>query len=575
MTDRLSIALAQINPTVGDIAGNLALIRAARAEAASAGADLVVCTELCVTGYPPEDLILKPAFLHDALSTVDELIADTADGGPGLLIGAPWLDDALRKANGAFNPFTSMLASDGHSAVYNAALLIDGGALCGWRGKYELCNYSVFDEKRVFKQGALPGPMNFRGVRLGAVICEDLWHPDVTECLVESGAEILITINGSHFDADKPERRIATAVRRVRETGLPLIYVNQVGGQDDIVFDGDSFVLNADCGLKAKLPTFEPALAVTGWQRGDDDLWRCTAGECVPPAEGLEGVYGALMLGLRDYIRKNGFPGVILGLSGGIDSALSAAVAVDALGPEGVHCVMMPSPYTAPESLEDAAEVARLLGLKLDEIPIMPGMQAFDRMLEPHFNGLSADITEENIQARLRGMVLMALSNKFGKMVLSTGNKSELAVGYATLYGDMCGGYNVLKDVYKTKVFQLAAWRNQVLPRGARGPAGRVIPERVITKPPSAELKPEQTDQDSLPPYEELDDILECLVERESPVADVVARGHEPETVAKVWRMLDNAEYKRRQAAPGVRVTIRDFARDRRYPITNAFKGPL
>ncbi len=561
MTDRLSIALAQINPTVGDLRGNLLRLRAARAAAAEAGADLLVGPELCISGYPPEDLVLKPDFLNAVAAAVGELAAETADGGPALLIGAPWREDPA-----AETPL--------RGKVYNAALLLDGGKVAAARYKYDLPNYGVFDEKRVFAAGPLPGPVSFRGVRLGVMVCEDMWTPEVTECLEESGAEILIVPNGSPFETDKLDERQQLAVRRVTESGLPLVYVNQVGGQDELVFDGASFVLNADCRLAGQLPAFAETLALSEWTR-ESDGWTCARADTVPPPEGLEATYRALMLGLHDYVRKSGFPGVVIGLSGGVDSALSAVIAADALGPEQVHCVMMPSPYTSAHSLEDAAELAQLNGLRLDEIAIQPAMQAFAGMLGPVFDALPPDTTEENIQARTRGITLMAISNKLGKMVLSTGNKSEMSVGYATLYGDMCGGFNVLKDVYKTTVYALCRWRNQQKPESALGPAGRVVPERILTKAPSAELKPDQTDQDSLPPYDELDDILTCLIEHEMSLAEIVGRGHAEAVVAKTWRMLENAEYKRRQAPPGVKITRRSFGRDRRYPIVNAFKGPL
>jgi NAD+ synthase len=562
MSDRLKIALAQINPTVGDLAGNAELIRKARAEAAGQGADLAVATELSISGYPPEDLVLKPAFVAACREAVEALAKETGDGGPGLIVGSPWLEQAASEV--------------GHSRPFNAALLLDGGKIQTWRAKYDLPNYSVFDEKRVFRAGPLPGPVNFRGVRLGLMVCEDMWTGEVSECLEESGAEILVVPNGSPYERDKADQRLQLAVARVTETGLPLVYVNQVGGQDELVFDGGSFAMNADCTLAAQLPMFEETVVTTEWVRGDGDgdAWRAADGPRTAPLEGAEAVYRALMLGLRDYVNKNGFPGVVLGLSGGIDSALSAAAAADALGPQRVRALMMPSPYTSRDSLADAAECADLLGIALDEVGIEPAMGAFEAMLGPLFDGLPADTTEENIQARARGLALMAVSNKLGHMVLSTGNKSEMSVGYATLYGDMCGGYNVLKDVYKTTVYQLARWRNQEHPGGALGPSGRVIPERIITKAPTAELRPNQTDQDSLPPYEALDDILEGLIEHEMGVDEIAARGHEAVTVNRVWRLLENAEYKRRQAPPGVKITSRAFGRDRRYPITNAFKGP-
>jgi len=553
MTDQLTIGLAQINPTVGNLPGNVAGITEAAEEAARAGADLVVFGELAVSGYPPEDLVLKPAFQESVEAAVAELAALTADGGPGLLVGAPWRVEG---------------------ALYNAALLLEAGEVAAVRLKHELPNYGVFDEKRVFAAGPLPGPIPFRGVRLGVMVCEDMWFPDVAECLDESGAEIFVVINGSPFETDKLDDRLNYAVARITESDLPLIYVNLVGGQDELVFDGGSFVLGADRSLRAKAPSFEDEVLITEWRRAGDS-WSCDSGPVASAGELTEATYRAMVLGLRDYVNKNGFPGVLLGLSGGIDSALSAAVAVDALGPDRVHCVMMPSPYTSTESLDDAAECARLLGVKLDQVNIEPAMQAFGTMLEGAFEKTQADTTEENVQARSRGLTLMALSNKFGSMVLSTGNKSEMSVGYATLYGDMCGGYSVLKDVYKTTVYAVSNWRNQHRPAGALGPDGRVIPERIITKAPTAELKPDQTDQDTLPPYEELDDILHCLIEEDMALADIVARGHTEETVRRVWRMLDLAEYKRRQAPPGVKTTRRAFGRDRRYPITNSFQDQI
>ena len=562
MTDTLAIALAQINPVVGDIAGNLALIRRRRAEAAALGADLVITTELSVSGYPPEDLVLKRQFLDEVRTAVEALAAETADGGPALIVGAPWLED--ERPHGALRQH-----------VVNSAFVLDGGAIIGRSDKRELPNYGVFDEVRVFKSGPLPGPIACRGVRLGLAICEDIGTEDVCECLQESGAEIIVSPNGSPYEAGKADERLQLCIARVSETGLPLIYVNQIGGQDELVFDGGSLVLDSDFTLRVQLPVFREALVLTQWHRGTEGGWHCADALTEVPEEGMEPIYGALMVGLRDYVNKNKFPGVVLGLSGGIDSALSAVVAVDALGPERVRCVMMPSPYTSRESVDDAMEAARLLGTPLDTVAIDPAMKAFSGMLAPLFDGLPPDTTEENVQARSRMVTLMALSNKLGHMVLSTGNKSEMSVGYATLYGDMAGGFNVLKDVYKTTVFALSRWRNQALPKGALGPAGRVVPENIITKPPSAELKPDQTDQDTLPPYETLDGILECLIEEEMSVTDIVARGYDRDTVNRIWRMLENAEYKRRQACPGVKITRRAFGRDRRYPITNAFKGPL
>ena len=551
MTDTLAIALAQLNPTVGDLEGNKALILRARGRAAAQGADLVVCTELVVTGYPPEDLVLKPMFQEQARAVVEALAAATGDGGPALLVGAPWVEEGK---------------------LYNALLLLDDGAVAARRYKYELPNYGVFDEVRVFARAGLPGPIPFRGVRLGAMVCEDLWFPEVAECLAESGAEIMIAINGSPFESDKGDTRLNLAVARIGETGLPLIYVNQVGGQDELVFDGASFVLGADHGLCAQAPAFEEALLLTRWSRQGDG-WHCEPGLRAALPEGMAASYRGMTVALADYVGKNGFPGVLIGLSGGIDSALTAAVAVDALGPERVFCVAMPSRYTAQSSLDDAAECARLLGVRHEVVAIEPAVEALGAMLAPLFAGRAADATEENIQARVRGVILMAVSNKLGHMVLTTGNKSELSVGYATLYGDMCGGYSVLKDVYKTAVFEMVHWRNGNWMEGLRGPQGRVIPEAIIAKPPSAELRPDQTDQDTLPPYDVLDDVLQGLVEEERSSAEITARGHAAETVERIWRMLDVAEYKRRQAPPGIKLTPRSFGKDRRYPITNRYRG--
>ena len=549
--------MAQANPTVGDIAGNLALARRLRAEAADLGADLVVLPELFLVGYPPEDLVLKPAVCEHARHALEELTRDTADGGPALVVGAPWRDGGR---------------------LYNAAFVLGDGAVVGRVYKHALPNYGVFDEKRVFQPGPMPGPVRLplRGggsVRLGLMVCEDMWVEDVAEALGESGAEILVIPNGSPFEHGKQDVRLQLAVARVTETGLPLVYVNQVGGQDELVFDGGSFALDAERRLVAQAPGFVEDLTLLRWGRGADDrLAPLERGPIAPPLPDLEMIYQAMVLGLRDYVDKNRFPGVVLGMSGGIDSALSAAVAVDALGPERVHAVMMPSRYTSRDSLEDAATCSQRLGIRLDEVPIEAAVNAFHHMLAPIFANRAPDTTEENIQSRIRGVTLMAISNKLGAMVLTTGNKSEMSVGYATLYGDMCGGYSVLKDVYKTTVFALSRWRNQTHPRGMAGPPGEVIPDRIITKPPTAELRDNQKDEDSLPPYDILDRILTGLVEDDLSPRELVARGFAADTVRRVSNLLDLAEYKRRQAPPGVKITAKAFGRDRRYPITNAFR---
>ena len=548
MTDRLTIALAQLNASVGDLAGNADAILAARALVPAA--DLLVTPELSIVGYPPEDLVLKPALVEAAKVQVERLAQATADGGPALLVGAPWAEDGV---------------------LYNAMLLLDGGRIAGITRKHDLPNYGTFDEKRLFSAGPLPGPMNLRGVRIGVPVCEDMWTPDVCECLAETGAELLIVPNGSPFEVGKDDRRLNLAVTRVVETGLPLVYLNRVGGQDELVFDGASFVLNATRTLAHQLPDWDDTIRLTDWVRGESG-WTCAAGELSKQDDDPADVYHAMLVGLRDYVNRNRFPGVVLGLSGGIDSALSAAVAVDALGADRVWCVMLPSPFTSQDSLDDAAECARLLGCRLDTVRAEPAMTAFDAMLVPLFEGRARDTTEENIQSRIRGLTLMGLSNKFGPMLLTTGNKSEMSVGYATIYGDMAGGYSVLKDLYKTTVFRVCEWRNAHKPRLGLGPAGPVMPTNVITKPPTAELRENQTDQDSLPPYDLLDRILYGLVEQERSASDLIAEGLDAATVARIERLLYIAEYKRRQAPPGVKIGRRNFGRDRRYPISNAFR---
>jgi NAD+ synthase len=556
-TDRLAIAVAQLNPIVGDISGNLQRARAARATAARDGADLVAFSELFIAGYPPEDLVLKPAFQAACRAAIENLARETGDGGPAVLIGTPWLDD---------------------KKLYNAYALLAEGRVKAIRFKVNLPNYGVFDEKRVFASGPVPGPVNFRDVRLGLPICEDTWtdwgdYENVVECLAETGAEFLLVPNGSPYWRGKADIRLNVSVARVTEAALPLIYVNQVGGQDELVFDGASFALNADRSVAFQLPAFTEAVVTTRWSRTNSG-WRCLAGPIAAVEDSDQSDYTACMLGLRDYVDKNGFAGVVLGLSGGIDSALCAALATDALGAERVRTVMLPFRYTAQQSLEDAAAIARALGVRYDVVPIESAVKGLESALAVIFAGKSRDVTEENLQARTRGVVLMAISNKFGLMVVTTGNKSEMSVGYATLYGDMNGGFNPIKDLYKTEVYRLARLRNRWKPDGALGPDGPVIVENVLTRAPSAELRENQTDQDTLPPYDVLDAILQRLVEGEEPTSTIVAAGFDRDTVMKVERMLYLAEYKRRQAAPGVKVTLRNFGRDRRYPVVNRFRDP-
>ena len=554
-TAEFRITLAQLNPTVGDVSGNAAKARAARDKAQADGADLVVLPELFITGYPPEDLVLKPAFQAACREAVEALARETAGGGPAVLIGTPWVEDGK---------------------LYNACALLDGGRIAALRFKANLPNYGVFDEKRLFARGPASGPVTVKGVRVGVPICEDIWleesedYENVVECLAETGAEILVVPNGSPYARDKNDLRLSIVVARVTESGLPMVYLNQIGGQDELVFDGASFVLNADLSVAAQLPCFEENITTLTWRR-EGDGWRCS-GPVAPLLEGDKGDYVACVLGLRDYVRKNGFPGVLLGVSGGIDSALCAAIAVDALGADKVRGIMLPFKYTAQISLDDAAKLTRALDIHYEVLPIADAVNGFEKILAVPFAGLARDITEENLQARTRGTLLMALSNKTGAMVVTTGNKSEMSVGYATLYGDMNGGFNPIKDIYKTQVFRLSRLRNSWKPDFALGPSGEVIPNNIIVRPPTAELRDNQTDQDSLPPYEILDAILERLVEREEALADIVAEGFDRDTVARIDRLLNIAEYKRRQAAPGVKVTRRNFGRDRRYPITNRFR---
>jgi len=546
----LTIAFVQLNPTVGDVAGNTALVRRMRDEAAAQGADLVVFSELVLVGYPPEDLVLRPALVEAAAAALRDLEREsTAPGAPGLVVTLPW------RANGGLHNAVALVA-EGHTEL---------------RFKHELPNYGVFDEKRVFEPGPLPEPVVFRNARIGLPVCEDIWLDHVTTHLDKLGVQLMLVPNGSPFEVDKCEHRLELARARVSETSVPLAYVNQVGGQDELVFDGGSFVMNADGSLACVMPFWRESLTLTRWTL-DGKCFRCESNAEWSPPPRLDAIYNAMMLGLRDYVRKNRFPGIVIGMSGGIDSALTAAVAVDALGAAHVRGVRLPSRFTSRPSLEDAEESARLLGMHLDTLQIEVPVAATESVLGPLFDGRPRDVTEENLQARIRGVLLMALSNKFGELLVTTGNKSEMSVGYATLYGDMCGGYSVLKDIYKTEVYALARWRNEQVADGACGPRGRVIPESSITKAPTAELRPNQTDQDSLPPYEVLDAILHGLIEEELSVGQIVARGFAGETVTRVQRLLYSAEYKRRQAPPGVKITRKSFGRDRRYPLTNAFR---
>jgi NAD+ synthase len=553
MTETLNIALAQLNPTVGDIEGNAAKIIAACAEAARAGADLIATPELSLSGYPPEDLVCRPAYIQACMDAAKALAKKLT--GPPVIIGLPWA------------------SGEGFGAKpYNSAALLHNGEIKQLWHKYDLPNYGIFDDKRIFSFGKLQegDVIKLKGVKIGVAICEDVWTKDKCATLKKKGAQLILSLNASPLETDKHHIRKATIAARVKETGLPIAYLNQVGGQDEVVHDGGSFVMNAKGDVTSFAGCFEEKLFLT--------RWNVKGGKVEPIAETLAPVFGeeeelyrALVMGLRDYVVKNGFPGVLLGLSGGIDSAIVAALAVDALGANKVSCVMMPSPYTSQESLDDAKKMSEMLGCAYRVIPIEPGMKALGGALADSVKGLNTDIMDQNIQSRLRGLTLMALSNATNAMVLATGNKSEMATGYATLYGDMCGGFAPIKDVYKTLVYRLSHWRNKNHPKGLLGPASAVMPENILTRAPTAELKANQTDQDTLPPYDKLDDILECLVEKEMSVDAIVARGHTLATVQKVLKMLRNSEYKRQQAAPGTKVTSRAFGRDRRYPKTNKF----
>ncbi|MGH6987050.1 MAG: NAD+ synthase [Caulobacteraceae bacterium] len=551
MARRLSIASIQANPTVGAIEPNEGLARRLIAEARQKGADLAVFSELFLIGYPPEDLALKPSALDACRSALERLAAETAGGG-AVLMTLPWGGESR--------------------APRNAVALLCEGEIRQVSFKSELPNYGVFDEKRIFEEGEAPVPFRLGETIFGAPICEDIWAPDVAASLRGQGAEILLVPNGSPFRRSAAEERLAVASARTAETGLPIVYVNQVGGQDELVFDGGSFALGADGALAMSLPLFAEAIGISVWEKAGQGPWRCIEAPRADWPVAPESAYRAMVLGLGDYVRKSGFAHVLLGLSGGVDSALAMVAAVDALGAEAVRAYMLPSRYTSKESLADAAEAARRCGVRLAEIPIEPAVEAFTSMLAGEFAGRNADITEENLQARIRGVALMALSNKLGAMLLTTGNKSEMAVGYATLYGDMCGGYNPLKDLYKVEVFEICRWRNAHRLLG--GPASP-IPEAILSKPPSAELRANQRDDDSLPPYGELDAILMALVEDDASLGAIVEAGHDRQSVAQAQRLLYGSEYKRRQAPPGVKLGRKSFGRDRRYPIVNGFRERL
>ena len=551
MTSRFRITLGQLNPTVGDLVGNADLARDAWAQGKEADADLVALPEMFLAGYNAQDLVMKQAFQLDVMTHLEALAADCADG-PALAIGAPWVEGAK---------------------LYNAYVILKGGKIASRVFKHNLPNETVFDEVRIFDSAPLGGPYAVGDTRIGSPICEDAWHPDVAETLAETGAEFLLVPNGSPYYRGKFETRLNHMVARVVETELPLIYLNMVGGQDDQVFDGASFALNPGGKLAFQMPAFDAQIAHVDLEQTPEG-WRVVEGEKAHMPSDLEQDYRVMVQGLRDYMGKTGFKKVLLGLSGGIDSAIVATIAVDALGADNVRCVMLPSEYTSQASLDDAESVAKALGCRYDYVPIAQGRAAITDTLAPLFDGTEPDLTEENIQSRLRGLLLMAVSNKFGEMLLTTGNKSEVAVGYATIYGDMAGGYNPIKDMYKTRVFDSCRWRNENHRDWMKGPEGEVIAPRIINKPPSAELREDQKDSDSLPDYPDLDAMLTILVDDDGSIADCVAAGFDRDVAKKVEHLLYISEYKRFQSAPGPRLTKGAFWLDRRYPIVNRWRDP-
>ena len=551
MAETFRITLAQLNPTVGDITGNAALARKAWEAGRETGTNLVALPEMFITGYNTQDLVMKPAFHTAAIEAVQQLARDCADG-PALAIGSPWVEG---------------------TELYNAYLILKGGKISATQIKHHLPNETVFDEVRIFDAGPLGGPYSVGNTRIGSPICEDAWYEDVAETHAETGAEFLLVPNGSPYYRGKFDVRLTHMVSRVVETGLPLIYLNLVGGQDDQVFDGGTFGLNEHGKLAFQMPVFEEEIAHITLEN-DGAGWSIQPGEIVHHPDEWEQDYNCTVLSLRDYMAKTGFKKVLLGLSGGIDSALVATIAVDALGAENVRCVMLPSEYTSQGSLDDAEALAKNLGCRYDFVPIAEGRAAITNTLAPLFEGTEPGLTEENIQSRLRGLLLMALSNKFGEMLLTTGNKSEVAVGYATIYGDMAGGYNPIKDLYKTRVFEQCRWRNANHRDWMKGPGGAVIPVEIIDKPPSAELREDQKDSDSLPDYPELDAILDILVDQDGSISDCVAAGFDRDVAKKVEHLLYISEYKRFQSAPGTRLTKRAFWLDRRYPIVNRWRDP-
>ena len=549
MAKKFQITLAQLNPTVGDLEGNYKVAFEAWEQAQKMGSDLIAFTELFITGYNTQDLIKKPSFFKAAQDQILKL-AKTCKNGPAIAIGGP----AYLKGK-----------------LYNAYYILADGNVANVIMKHHLPNQNVFDEKRIFDEGEISGPYQIGPIRIGSPICEDAWHSDVSETLSETGAQLLLVPNGSPYHNGKNDVRLNKMVARVVETNLPLIYLNMVGAQDDQVFDGGTFALNRGGSLAIKLPLFEEALEHIVLEETDIG-WKIIKGELAKVPCDKELDYHAMVMGLRDYCKKSGFEKVVLGLSGGIDSALVAVIASDAIGSANVRSIMLPSPYTSQTSLIDATDLVENLGCKSDTLPINDSLTAIDKTLSSTFEGRKIDLTEENIQSRLRGLLLMAVSNKFGEMLLTTGNKSEVSVGYSTIYGDMAGGFNPIKDLYKTKVFEISKWRNKNHRPWMKGPPGSIIPDSIITKAPTAELRPNQKDSDSLPDYPDLDAILTILVDEDGSTSDCLKAGYKKSDVSKVEKLLYGSEHKRFQSAPGTRLSQRAFWLDRRYPIVNKWR---
>ncbi|MCP4394639.1 MAG: NAD+ synthase [Alphaproteobacteria bacterium] len=555
MTTKLNIAIAQESPVVGDIAGNKKIVMERWKQAKAQGADMIVFPELFITGHTPENILFRVNFIKNVKKAINELATMTRNSKTAILIGAPWVEE------------------DG--SRYNAAVLLDKGEISHKIFKKYLPNKSVFNQSRLFKSAPCPLPVDFRGAKLGIMLCADMWYYDVSEHLASQGAELLVIINGSPYTINWKTSRINEARTRSEHTGLPVVFANMAGAHDGLLYDGASFAMDADGDIPVQLPQFKPSLIVTSWEKDEKkSIFKCVSKHDGTLYYGKKEIYIALMTGLREYIQQNNFPGVVLGMSGGMDSAFTAMLAADALGPENVHCVLLPSKYTSQSSIDDALKAAEMIGIKnITNIPINSAVDAFEGMLADTFRNMDKDVTEENIQPRVRGVTLMALSNKLGSLLLATGNKSETAVGYSTLYGDTCGGYAPIKDVYKTLLYELAEWRNNNKPTCALGQKAQLIPDSIMTKEPTAELRPNQKDTDSLPPYEEMDAILELMLEKRTDMFTISKEhGYDLDTVTDIWKRMKYNEFKRAQSPIGTKITTCTFGVECRYPITNRYE---